>query len=59
MANGEDTRHHPNRKVSKKLEKDLRDKAYFKWQVEGPRTGDMNENIETHYQSLLNEHFGE
>lgn len=58
MANGDDTRHHPKRKVSKTLEKELRDKAWLKWQIEGPKTGDINEAIEAHYQSLLNEHFG-
>jgi hypothetical protein len=59
MANGEDTRHHPNRKVSKKQEEKLRDMAWLKWQVEGPREGDIDANVEAHYQTLLKNHFEE
>lgn len=63
MAGGKDERHNPNRKVSKKVERDLREMAWFKWQVSG-QVGmggkdnvEMNDAIESHYQDLLNEHY--
>lgn len=63
MVGGKDERHNPNRKVSKKVESELRQKAWFKWQVSGQvgmgEEGNtaMNSAIEGHYQDLLNEHY--
>jgi hypothetical protein len=59
MPKGKDTRYNPNRKVSKSKEAELRDKAWLKWQVEGPRGGDINAHVEAHYQTLLNAYLGE
>ena len=64
MAGGNDERHNPKRKVSKKVDEDLRTEAWFKWQLSG-QVGmgvddsgvAMNEAVEGHYQDLLNEHF--
>lgn len=56
MPKGKDTRNDPNRKVSKKVEQRLREMAWLKWQIEGPKTGDINANVETHYQTLLKNH---